>query len=195
MEGHTVDPHQFLGIELNPRAAAIAELVLWIGYLQWHFRTKGAAPSEPILRAFRNIQNRDAVLTWDGYPMPKIVGGNEVYPNPRRPAWPAADFIVGNPPFIGGKDIGGRLGRGYTEALWAAHPAMNDSADLVMYWWDRAAELVDRQGHRSAPLRLRHDQLHQSGLPAPRRRTAPERQAPPVSCDGHPGPPVDQGDA
>ena len=29
------------GIEINPRAAAIAELVLWIGYLQWHFRTKG----------------------------------------------------------------------------------------------------------------------------------------------------------
>src|SRR3546814_16780771 len=30
LEGHTVDPHQFLGLELNPRAAAIAELVLWI---------------------------------------------------------------------------------------------------------------------------------------------------------------------
>ena len=40
--GLTVDPHQLLGIELNPRAAAIAELVLWIGYLQWHFRTFGA---------------------------------------------------------------------------------------------------------------------------------------------------------
>ena len=32
LEKFTVDPHQFLGIELNPRAAAIAELVLWIGY-------------------------------------------------------------------------------------------------------------------------------------------------------------------
>ncbi len=27
-----LNPHQFLGIELNPRAAAIAELVVWIGY-------------------------------------------------------------------------------------------------------------------------------------------------------------------
>ena len=42
--GHTVDPHQFLGLEINPRAAAIAELVLWIGYLQWHFRTRGGSP-------------------------------------------------------------------------------------------------------------------------------------------------------
>jgi len=41
---HTVDPHQLLGIEINPRAAAIAELVLWIGYLQWHFvRMAGSA--------------------------------------------------------------------------------------------------------------------------------------------------------
>ena len=53
---HSVDPHQFLGLEINPRAAAIAELVLWIGYLQWHFRTKGAAPEEPILRAFKTFR-------------------------------------------------------------------------------------------------------------------------------------------
>jgi type II restriction/modification system DNA methylase subunit YeeA len=65
-EGLTVDPHQFLGLELNPRAAAIAELVLWIGYLQWHFRTQGSGlPPSPILKDFRNIECRDAVLAWD----------------------------------------------------------------------------------------------------------------------------------
>ena len=47
----------------------------------------------------------------------------EVFPmNPRRPEWPAADFIVGNPPFIGGNDVRARLGEGYAEALWEAHP-------------------------------------------------------------------------
>ena len=45
----------FSGMEINPRAAAIAELVLWIGILQWHFRTRGDLPSEPILQAFKNI--------------------------------------------------------------------------------------------------------------------------------------------
>ncbi|TWT86632.1 hypothetical protein Mal64_34610 [Pseudobythopirellula maris] len=60
--GHTVDPHQLLGIELNPRAAAIAELVLWIGYLQWHFRTRGKVrPPEPVIKNFGNIECRDAV--------------------------------------------------------------------------------------------------------------------------------------
>ena len=74
---HTIDPHQFLGLEINPRAAAIAELVLWIGYLQWHFRTKGGAPAEPILRKFKNIEVKNAVLTWDGYPVPQVVDGKE----------------------------------------------------------------------------------------------------------------------
>jgi hypothetical protein len=66
-EGFAVDPHQFLGLEINPRAAAIAELVLWIGYLQWHFRTRGAGlPPQPVLKDFRNIECRDAVLAHDG---------------------------------------------------------------------------------------------------------------------------------
>lgn len=142
LETHTVDPHQFLGIEVNPRAAAIAELVLWIGHLQWHFRNRGVAPSEPILKAFKNIQNMDAVLKWDGYPMPKVVDGREVYPNPRRPDWPRSDYIVGNPPFVGGKDIRARMGSAYAEALWKAHRHMNESADFVMYWWDRTAEIL-----------------------------------------------------
>ncbi len=161
-EGLTVDPHQFLGLEVNARAAAIAELVLWIGYLQWHARSRTGMPAEPILRAFKNIQVMDAVLAADrilardptGKPITKMEpeGGaaREVYRfnNPRRPEWPQADFIVGNPPFIGGKDLRARLGDEAAEALWAAHPQMNDSADFVMYWWDHAAELLTRKGAR-----------------------------------------------
>jgi hypothetical protein len=72
------------------------------------------------------------------------------YDKPRRPQWPEAEFIVGNPPFIGGKDLRARLGDDYAQALWAAHDHMNESADFVMYWWDRAAELLTR---RDTPLR------------------------------------------
>ena len=149
-----VDPHQFLGLEINPRAAAIAELVLWIGFLQWHFRTRADMPPEPILQAFRNIEVRDAVLAANvelardaaGKPVAANAGREMLaYKNPRRPEWPVAEYIVGNPPFIGGKDIRERMGVAYAGALWAAHPDMNDSADFVMYWWDRAAELLTRK--------------------------------------------------
>ncbi|MBX9463600.1 MAG: class I SAM-dependent DNA methyltransferase [Aquamicrobium sp.] len=155
LEREAVDPHQFLGLELNPRAAAIAELVVWIGYLQQHYRTRDGHPSEPILKAFRNInfgrrEGYDAVLTWDGYPVPTIVEQDgkrvETYPNARRPDWPETEFIVGNPPFMGGKDLRSRLGGGYVETLWRVHKHMNESADFVMYWWDRAAELLTRKG-------------------------------------------------
>ena len=173
LERQTVDPHQFLGIEINPRAASIAELVLWIGYLQWHFRLHGRrTPPEPILRAFKNIQCRDAVLEYDGEPQPTIddagnaitvwdrrskktdfVTGREVpdetmrvplltYKNPSPAHWPAADFIVGNPPFIGDKRLREDLGDGYVETLRASYPAVPNSADFVLYWWHKAAELT-----------------------------------------------------
>lgn len=168
LAGHTVDPHQFLGIELNPWAAKVAELVLWIGYLQWHFRTHGqATPAEPVLRDFHNIENRDAVLDYSGT-SPRIEDGAEVtrwdgittkphpatgeevpdetvritvldYANPKPAAWPEAEFIVGNPPFIGASRMRDALGDGYAEALWKAYPKMPRSADFVMFWWDKAA--------------------------------------------------------
>ncbi|KRE22080.1 restriction endonuclease subunit M [Bosea sp. Root483D1] len=138
-----VGPGQFFGMDLNRRAVAIADLMLWIGYLQWHLRTRAFAPQEPILEQLAQIVPGDALLDWDDWPVPAVEGGREVVPrNPRRPDWPEVEFIVGNPPFIGGKDLRGRLGEGYVGALRAAYPHMNESADLVMYWWDRAAELL-----------------------------------------------------
>lgn len=172
VEGLSVDPHQFLGLELNPRAAAIAELVLWIGYLQWHFRTLGSGlPSSPILKDFRNIECRDAVLAhdgfdyvmdakgvpvtrWDGRTMKKHpVTGEQVpdesarvplerYKSPRQAEWPEADVVVGNPPFIGASTMRAALGDGYVDALRGAWPAVPESADFVMFWWHHAAQLV-----------------------------------------------------
>lgn len=122
--------------------------MLWIGHLQLHFRNNGSAPREPILEAFHNIKCMDSVLRWDGYPMPKVVDSREVYLNPSRPDWPDADYIVGNPPFVGGKDMRARMGSGYAEALWKAHKHMNESADFVMYWWDRSDEILRKPKSR-----------------------------------------------
>jgi hypothetical protein len=77
---------------------------------------------------------------------PAIGEGAIRYVNARRPEWPEADYIVGNPPFIGGKDLRAALGDAYTETLWRIHPHINKSADFVMYWWDHAAEIVASEG-------------------------------------------------
>jgi hypothetical protein len=67
METVRVTPAQFLGIEIKPWAKEIAELVLWIGYLQWHFKTYGNSlpVPEPVLQDYKNIECRDAVLAYD----------------------------------------------------------------------------------------------------------------------------------
>lgn len=157
----SVKPEQFFGMEINRRAVEIAELVLWIGYIQWHMRTRSTVPSEPVLGSSDHVHAKDALITWSGYPHPHLKSdalgkpvpdgqGNETYfyPNAMSADWPEADFIVGNPPFIGGKDIRGRLGAGYAEALWSANPQMNPAADFVMYWWDRSADLLVRKETR-----------------------------------------------
>ena len=168
----TVNLQQLRGIELNERAAALAELVLWIGYLQWHIRTRGnAAVAEPVVHDYRNIECRDAVLAWtalepafdaqcqllsrwDGVTFKTHPVTGELVPDEaaqvpqwrylgaRQAAWPQADFVVGNPPFIGASTMRAALGDGYVQALRAAWPQVPESADLVMYWWARAAALV-----------------------------------------------------
>ncbi|WP_029479503.1 DNA methyltransferase, partial [Deinococcus frigens] len=170
-----INPEQFWGLEINPRAARVAELVLWIGYLQIYAREHGqASPPEPILRAFKNIREQDAVLAYGGtkprvndYGQPitrwdsktfvtDLVTGRKV-PDPaarvqdtvylrhRQQIWPMCDFIVGNPPFIGAGAMREALGDGYTEALRATYKpgrGVPDSADFVMYWWFKAAQLM-----------------------------------------------------
>ncbi len=65
------------------------------------------------------------------------------YPNPEPADWPKADFIVGNPPFVGMKKMRLTLGDGYAEALRKAYKDnVPESSDLVMYWWHKAAELL-----------------------------------------------------
>lgn len=80
LSGHTITPENFLGIEINPRAAAIAQLVLWIGYLQWHFRVNGKdrSPPEPILKDIRTIENRDALIEYDKRELVKDESGKPV---------------------------------------------------------------------------------------------------------------------
>ncbi len=185
MEGETVGPRQFYGLELNPRAVAIADLVLWIGYLKWQLRTLPPDRlSEPVLHAYGTIRRQDAILDWDrrellrgedGKPLSRWDGvtmkrhpitGEEIpdpdaqvelyrYENPRPTEWPEAEFIVGNPPFIGGKDMRAELGDGYAEACWKARPKIPGGADFVMHFWDEAATRLSRKPKKSRTNPLR----------------------------------------
>lgn len=117
-----VGPESVLGIELNPYAAELARVSVWIGEIQWMRRNGFDAAKNPILRPLDTIECRDAVLNEDG----------------TRAEWPKADVVVGNPPFLGNKKMIGELGEEYTVALRKAWLEMSGGVDLVCYWFAKA---------------------------------------------------------
>jgi hypothetical protein len=164
-----VGPRQFHGIEVKPWAREIAELTLWIGFHQfWKEHHKGVNPPEPVLEDTGTLEQRDAVLAWDAIvevpeksrpdPTPRIVHPvtGKMVPDPearlpyfeyvgaRQAEWPRADFIVGNPPYLGVRRQRDAFGDGYVDALRSVYPDFLDTADYVMYWWYRAARSVAR---------------------------------------------------
>jgi hypothetical protein len=64
------------------------------------------------------------------------------YKNPRPAKWPQADYIVGNPPFLGTAKMREIFGDGYAETLRSTYPDVPESADFVLYWWHKAADLA-----------------------------------------------------
>lgn len=121
-----VGPECVLGIELNPYAAELARVSVWIGEIQWMRRNGFDAAKNPILRNLDTIECRDAVLNDDG----------------SRAEWPAADAVVGNPPFLGNKKMISELGEDYTVALRKAWPEVPGGVDLVCYWFAKAWEMM-----------------------------------------------------
>lgn len=118
----SVGPECVLGIELNPYAAELARVSVWIGEIQWMRRNGFAASTNPILRTLDTIENRDAVMDDSG----------------AQAAWPKADVVVGNPPFLGNKKMIRELGEAYTLSLRTAWPEVSGASDLVTYWFAKA---------------------------------------------------------
>lgn len=136
-----VSPAQLFGIEKNQFAAELAQVVVWIGYLQWQRANGFFDYTEPILQNLHNIQCRDAILTVD-------LNGQ-----PAEPEWPEADVIVGNPPFLGGQKLLRELGDTYVENIRTLYSGrVQGGADLVTYWFERARALIETRQVRRAGL-------------------------------------------
>ena len=138
----TVQPNQILGLEINHYAAELARTALWIGYIQWHQANGFAYTQRPILTPLDTIRQTDAIL-------------DLTYPeHPAEPEWPAAEFIVGNQPFLGGKLLRTGLSDEYVEALFKQYDGkVPAEADLVCYWFDKAQRTIEAgKAKRAGPL-------------------------------------------
>ncbi|HQR04893.1 MAG: class I SAM-dependent DNA methyltransferase [Proteobacteria bacterium] len=116
-------PHNILGLEINEFAAELARVTVWIGDIQWCRQNGYPHALNPILKPLDGIEHRDALLNADG----------------SEAQWPAADVIVGNPPFLGDKVMRGELGSEYVETLRKTYDGhVPGGADLVTYWFEKA---------------------------------------------------------
>ena len=123
-----VGPANVRGIEINAYAAELARVSVWIGEIQWMRRNGFNESRDPILKPLETIECRDAILTPEG----------------REPEWPAADAIVGNPPFLGGKLLNTHLGEDYVSQIFKVYAGrVPAEADLVCYWFVKAGDHVD----------------------------------------------------
>ena len=128
-----VRPNQMLGLEINPYAAELARTALWIGYIQWHKANGVHYRQTPILTPMDTIHQTDAILA------------DSDTENPRETVWPAAEFIIGNPPFLGGKLLRSNMGDEYVDALFQAYKgSVPAEADIVCYWFENARKMVER---------------------------------------------------
>ncbi len=132
-----VGPANVRGIELNPYAAELARTSVWISEIQWMRRHGFREDRDPILKPLDTIECRDAVLTDDG----------------REPEWPAADVVIGNPPFLGGNRLVATLGRDYVSRMLATYAGrISGSADLVCYWFAKAGKQIETGKAKRAGL-------------------------------------------
>ena len=122
-----IGPANVKGIEINPYAAELARVSVWIGEIQWMRRNGFGEARNPILKPLDTIECRDAILT----------------PDSLEPEWPAADVVIGNPPFLGDKLLIRHLGSDYVSRLRRIYAGrLPAQADLVCYWFEKASRQV-----------------------------------------------------
>ncbi len=130
-------PHNILGLEINEFAAELARVTVWIGDIQWCRRNGYPHAINPILKPLDGIEHRDALINPDG----------------SEAAWPTADVIVGNPPFLGDKVMRSELGTEYVKTLRKTYEGrVPGGADLVTYWFEKARAQIEAGKLQAAGL-------------------------------------------
>ncbi|PDW02185.1 class I SAM-dependent DNA methyltransferase [Candidatus Viridilinea mediisalina] len=128
----SVSPEQLYGLEINEYAYELAQITVWIGYIQWLRDNGFGTPKPPILKPLNTIQRMDALLAYDAAGQPV------------EPPWPEVEVIVGNPPFLGGNKIRKELGDAHIDALFKLYAGRVPAfADLVCYWFERARAMLE----------------------------------------------------
>ena len=147
-----VNVQQLRAIEINPYAYELAQVTVQIGALQWRRDNGFDNDRTPVLQDLDGFENKDALLNETFRKKPKDLkaaqaeehgGQDELFKVYTERAWPECDVIVGNPPFLGNKQMRGQLGATYSKSLWQVFSdRLPPSSDLCCYWFEKARQQI-----------------------------------------------------
>ncbi|MCK4873983.1 MAG: class I SAM-dependent DNA methyltransferase [Phycisphaerales bacterium] len=121
-----VTTKQFFGLDINPFAVELAKVTMMLAHKLAIDELHIDEPPLPLDNLDDNIVARDALMTLDD--------DDQAMMTP----WPAADVIIGNPPFLGAKRLKPEHGPDYVNAVRKLYPDVPGMADYCVYWFRRA---------------------------------------------------------
>lgn len=117
-----VTARQFFGLDINPFAIELAKVTMMIAR-KFAIDEVGATENAlPLDNLDENFLVGDALIDSQGKPT----------------AWPYADVIIGNPPFLGAKRLKPEHGADYVNAVRKAYPDVPGMADYCVYWFRKS---------------------------------------------------------
>lgn len=156
----SIGPEALLGIEINPYAAELARVSVWIGEIQWMRRSGFDISRQPVLKPLTTIERRNAIINDDG----------------TAAVWPKSDVVVGNPPYLGAKLMKRKLGVKTTEAIRSLYNGrLPGFTDLVCYWFENARALIEAGSLGRAGLVATNSIRKNTNLPVMHRIAATTR--------------------
>lgn len=119
-----VSTRNFFGMDINPFAVELAKVTMMLAHKlaidELHIQEQAL----PLDNLDANFSIGDALMRSDG----------------SRAPWPKADVIIGNPPFLGAKQLKPKHGADYVRLLRKTYPEVPGMADFCVYWFRRAEE-------------------------------------------------------
>jgi SAM-dependent methyltransferase len=129
----TVSTKQFFGIDNDAFAVELAKVTLLLA-------------KQLALLDLRSERERTFGLDFDVALPLENLDPNIACTDALFSPWPAADVIIGNPPFQSKNKLQQELGAPYVQRLRAAYPDMPGRADYCVYWFRRAHDHLEAYG-------------------------------------------------
>ena len=146
------DVHQFHGIEIEPSAAHIATVALWLTDHQENLRASRALGGNfnrlPLVRRANIVCGNALTLDWASVLLPEL-----------------CDYVMGNPPFLGKSYQSADQKRDLAGVLFGLHGA--GDLDFVAGWYVKAARYLADARARTGQAPGAHKPAAQKSRPTP----------------------------